>query len=371
MSRLKSPLMLVTSMALATGCGDPPAPGSGTAGGGATSGGATGGGGIGGYEFAPSGGYAGGGAGGVGVAGTGGAGGVATPGGSGGVAGTAGAGDAFPTADCAPGAVFCDGFEDYPLHDPIFDENNDLYDLIAPGETEPTWLAYHFHGPARVDTTKPFAGLQEMHLDTEAGDLRFADIIKESPDGVELFPPAHYGRVMIWLKAMPQVSRWNIIHESGLLPGSTSEVAQFSFGGALGKLAMSYSQYTRIVKNAVGAEDRRGGGPQNGDPPPQVQCAVNATTQALPIMQWVCVEWMLDRATSEMHLWLDGVAQTEVDVSGSAGSCSIGSAATWQGPQVLTELVLGWEAYEQDAPGQEAWFDEFAIGRERIGCPAP
>ena len=296
-------------------------------------------------------------------------------GGSGGAAGTGvggtAAADGFPTADCAPGAVFCDGFETYTVHNPIFDANNDLYDLIPAGATEPTWLAYHFHGPARVDATKPFKGMQNMHLDTEAGDLRYADIIKESADGVELFPAAHYGRVMVWLKAMPQTSRFNIIHESGLLAGSPTEVSQFSFGGAKGKLAISYSQYGRIVKNAVGVKDRRGGGPQNGDPAPQVQCAVNATTQVLPTQKWVCIEWMLDRAKGEAHLWLDGAAQTEVDVMGSAGTCSIGAAATWQGPEKLTELVLGWEAYEKDAPGQEAWFDEVAIGRQRLGCPAP
>lgn len=295
--------------------------------------------------------------------------------GSGGGGGAGGApssaADGFPSADCAPGAIFCDGFESYPIHNPIFDANNNIYDLIATGETTPTWLAYHFHGPPRVDASKAFKGVQNMHLDTEAGDLRYADILKESPDGVELFPAAHYGRVMLWLKAMPQTSRFNIVHESGLLAGSTSTVAQFSLGGAKGKLAFSYSQYARIVKNAVGTKDRRGGGPQNGDPPPQVQCSVNATTQALSTMKWVCVEWMLDGAKSELHLWLDGVAQTEVDVTGGGGSCSIGTAATWQGPERLTELVLGWEAYEKDAPGQEAWYDEFAIGRQRLGCPAP
>jgi hypothetical protein len=278
-------------------------------------------------------------------------------------------GDGFPSDDCAPGAIFCDDFEAYTIHQPIFDENNDLYDLVASGETDPTWLAYHFHGPPRVDASKPFRGTQGMHLDTEAGDLRYADIIKESPDGVALFPATHYGRVMIWLKAMPTVSRWNIIHESGLLQGSPSDVVQFSFGGANGKLALSYSQYARIVKNAVDAEDRRGGGPQNGDPEPAVRCAVNATTQALKTGDWVCVEWMLNAVTAEMHLWLDGEAQTEVDTFGGPGVCAVGSAHSWQGPEVLTELVLGWEAYEQDASGQEAWFDDFAIGRERIGCP--
>jgi hypothetical protein len=278
----------------------------------------------------------------------------------------------FPSGDCAPGAVFCDGFESYILHPSPFDANQKLYDLIPVGETAPVWLGYHFHGPPRVDTSKPFKGKQNLHLDTEAGDLRFADIIKESPDGVELFPAAHYGRVMVWLKVMPTKSGWNIVHESGLVAGSTTEVAQFSLGGANGKLAVTYTEKTRIVKNAVDTVNRRGGGPQNGDPAPHVQCSTNATTEALETGKWVCVEWMLDRTKGEAHMWVNSAPQPEVDAAGKGTSCTVGTPTTsWRGPAQFTELVLGWEAYEKDAPGQEAWFDEFAIGTQKLGCPTP
>ncbi len=76
---------------------------------------------------------------------------------------------------------------------------------------------------------------------------------------------------------------------------------------------------------------------------------------------------------NEMHLWLDGAAQTEVDVVGNGTACVAPAAANtpWQGPQTFTKFALDWEAYGTDSPQQQVWFDEFAIGEQRIGCPPP
>jgi hypothetical protein len=281
--------------------------------------------------------------------------------------------DAFPTADCAPGAIFCDDFEAYPVVPP-FDAMGNLADLIKTGDTEPTWLAYHFHGPPRVDTSKPFSGLQNFHLDTETGHTAAADIIQEAPDGTDLWPATHYGRFMIWMKDVPPTSPFGLLSESGLLPGSTTETAQFTVAGVDGKLALMYTQRTRIYKNDASMPDmRRGGNDEMSDPGPSLQCTVAAMTQAIPAGQWVCVEWMLNKATSQMQVWLDGATQSDVDVVGGAASCGIGSATAWQAPDHWSELVLGFEMYGDDtnASAWEVWFDDFAIGRERLGCPAP
>jgi hypothetical protein len=45
-----------------------------------------------------------------------------------------------------------------------------------------------------------------------------------------------------------------------------------------------------------------------------------------------------------------------------------GGNPVWQGPTVFTKLIVGWEQY-QDAPAQEAWFDDLVIAPERVGCP--
>jgi hypothetical protein len=255
-----------------------------------------------------------------------------------------------------------------------FDKNNNIIDLTKIGDTMPSWLSYHFHGPPRVDASKPFAGKQEYHVNTEVGHIVAADIIKEAPDGVDLWPSAHYGRFMMWLNAVPPMSTFGIMSESGLLPGSTTETAEFTLGGVNGKLAFTYTQRKRIVKNGVGVTPRRGGGPEIGDPPPQVQCAIAGTSETITPGKWVCFEWMVDRTKPELHVWLDGVPQTQVDVSGGGGTCAYGTAPTWQGPDHSTELDLGWEVWGNDTTSLgvwEAWFDEFAIGTEKLGCPTP
>jgi hypothetical protein len=71
-----------------------------------------------------------------------------------------------------------------------------------------------------------------------------------------------------------------------------------------------------------------------------------------------------------MHLWLGGVAQTEVDVAGHGTECSIGGASVpWSPPSMFTKLDLTWEGYGADSPGQQSYFDEFALGDQRLGCP--
>jgi hypothetical protein len=248
-----------------------------------------------------------------------------------------------------------------------------LRDFIKVGETAPTWLGYHFHGPPYVVKAAVFGGAQVYQLDTESGHPVGADIIKESPDGVDLWPAAHYGRFMVNLKAMPPKSAWGMMSESGLLPGSPNE-AQFTFGGVNGKLSFTYAVRRRPFKNDVSTPLMRlGGDVENATQAWTTQCSVAATSETLPTARWVCVEWMLDRTKPAFHLWVDGVAQTELDVNGTpaGAACAIGTAATWAGPEHFTELDLGWEVYGNDGPGWGAQFDMFAVGTQKLGCPAP
>jgi hypothetical protein len=335
---------------------------------------------------------------GTGVAGTGAAGatgtaGAGAAGASGGVTGTAGtsgggatgtagttsnpdastlpdgnAGD-FGTAACAPGAIFCDDFEQY-LVQPAFN-GNVLRDFIKMGETTPTWLGYHFHGPPYVVLSNVFGGTKVYQLDTEGGHPVAADIIKESADGIDLWPAKHYGRFMVNLMGLPAVGTVGLMTESGLLPGSTTNTAQYTLGAVDGKLSVSYAQRTRPFKNDVGTPLKRlGSNWENATQKPTTLCAVAATTETIAAKKWVCVEWMIDGTKPELHVWLDGVAQTQVDVSGAAGTCSAGTAPTWTGPAHFTELTLGWEINGNDAGGRGAQFDMFAIGTQKLGCPA-
>jgi hypothetical protein len=284
------------------------------------------------------------------------------------------AGD-FPTGACAPGAIFCDDFEEYNLPgakvDPTGFVGNNLQDFIAVGSTAPTWLGYHFHGPPYIADNNVFGGKQVYQLDHEVGHPEATDIIKEAPDGVDLWPAAHYGRVMINLKSLPVTGAVGIMTESGLLPGSTTNTAQYTLGATDGKLSFSYMQRKRPFKNDVSTPLMRiGGNWENATEAPTTYCTVTATTATIAAAKWVCVEWMIDRTKPELQVWLDGAAQADLDVSGGGGTCSAGTAPTWTGPAHFTELDLGWEINGNDAGGSPVQFDMFAIGTQKLGCPA-
>jgi hypothetical protein len=304
----------------------------------------------------------------TGTAGTTGAAGTTGTAGTMGAAGTGGGN--FPTDTCAPGAIFCDDFEKY-LVQPAFN-GNVLRDFIRMGETAPTWLGYHFHGPPYVVKAAVFGGQQVYQFDTEGGHPVAVDIIKEAPDGADLWPAKHYGRFVANLKGLPTVGSVGILTEGGLLPGSTTNTAQFTIGATDGKLSIMYAQRVRPFKNDVSTPLKRlGSNWENATQKPTTICTVTATTETIAANKWVCVEWMIDRTKPELHVWLDGVAQTQVDVSGAAGTCSAGTAATWTGPEHFTELTLGWEINGNDAGGRGGQFDMFAIGTQKLGCPMP
>jgi hypothetical protein len=282
----------------------------------------------------------------------------------------------FGSASCAPGAIFCDDFEEYKIQGAFSCPANPptLCDFIPMGSTTPTWLSYHFHGPPYIVAGMVFGGKQVYQLDTEGGHPVAADIIKEAPDGTDLWPAAHYGRVMVKLAGtgLPATGSAGIMTESGLLPGSTTDTAQYTLGGTNGKLSFSYMQRKRPFKNDVSTPTKRiGGNWENTSEAPTTYCTVTAATATIAANQWVCVEWMIDRTKPELHVWLDGAAQAALDVSGGGGTCSVGTAATWTGPAHFTELDLGWEINGNDAGGRGAQYDMFAIGTQKLGCPTP
>jgi hypothetical protein len=269
---------------------------------------------------------------------------------------------------CPANALFCDDFEEYG---PIGMVMNGMLPL---SQMRPNWDQFSFHGFPRVDTVMPLlpGKMHSAYLDTEMGSYRFAAFIHQTPDGTPVLPLAHYGRVMANIKAVSPMSQWTIIEVQGLLPGSTTELATYGFGGNMGHLAASYAQRTRVLQ-ADGGVALRPGEPENDMEKAkitQLDCTKTATTQTMTVGKWTCVEWNIDATAGVMHLWIDGVAQTEVDVAGHGTECSVGMATTpWTAPAMFTKVNLVWEGMGTDSPGQLLAYDEFAVGTERIGCP--
>jgi hypothetical protein len=259
-----------------------------------------------------------------------------------------------PPAGCPAGAIVCEDFERY-----------------ADGATDlsPAWMVYGYSGTVKVDSTKAHAGNRAMHVTTQAGGHHYSDIIKQTQDGTAVLPPVHYGRVMVWVSEVPGASHWSINHAAGPPAGMKDVAAKYSEGGEKGKLLAGYSVRPRPLA-PDGSFLLRGGGQEATDQNATADCSKLAQTETMPTKAWVCWEWKFDATKNETHLWVNGVAQTEVDVVGKGTACSTGAAATvWQGPTAFTKLIVGWEHYQDDAPAQEAWLDDLVIGTQQVGCP--
>ena len=331
------------AIACSSGAGAGSNSNSGSGSGGATGGTATGSGGSGSSVDA-----AGSGSGGVFVAGTGGA--------SGGVADAGNSSDGSPSdaapASCPAGAVVCEDFEGY-----------------ADGATDlsPNWLVYGYSGTVKVDSTKPHAGSRAMHVTTQAGGHHYSDIIKQTQDGTAVLPLVHYGRVMVWVTEVPGASHWSINHAAGPPAGMKTMAAKYSEGGERGKLMAGYSVRQRPLA-ADGSFLLRGGGMEATDGNPSADCSKVAQTETMPTKSWVCWQWKFDATKNETHLWVNGTEQTEVAVVGKGTACAP-AGTVWQGPTAFTKLIVGWEHYQDDAPAQEAWLDDLAVGPDPVACP--
>jgi hypothetical protein len=90
-----------------------------------------------------------------------------------------------------------------------------------------------------------------------------------------------------------------------------------------------------------------------------------ASATALPTDRWVCLEWAFTGATSDLagasgtsDVWLDGVAVPELHATMNV--------ASWP---PFHQLALADDDNAGARPnGTDVWFDELAIGPQRIGC---
>lgn len=92
-------------------------------------------------------------------------------------------------------------------------------------------------------------------------------------------------------------------------------------------------------------------------PNPFVECPLCVAPVA---NQWICIEGMFDSASSRVQLWVDGTLAVDVEDENDWHS---GPATL---PTTLSRLDFGWESY--GAIGNTVYYDDVAIGYERIGC---
>lgn len=99
---------------------------------------------------------------------------------------------------------------------------------------------------------------------------------------------------------------------------------------------------------------------------PSLSPAGIAKSVKLPPNKWSCVEFMVDQGAGLLQTWVDGTAVEglQVDAKPTPDVDQQWLNKSWK--PSLTDFRLGWESYA----GQDMnlWFDDVAIGPQRIGC---
>ncbi|HEY4106586.1 MAG TPA: hypothetical protein VGM44_21950 [Polyangiaceae bacterium] len=276
----------------------------------------------------------------VGTAGTssGGAGGSAggqTTGGSAGSGGTAGGGT---TTGCA-GLPLCDDFE-----------------ADASGSTPAGWTLFKPGGcsgsaqySATIDTTQFHSGSHSVKVTggDSCGPLLLNTAALASITGGEV-----YGRFFV---RMPSVTAFDhaVMMALGIVPGAeTGSFDQAKF------LALSPEEIGNTSALVWQTTD-------NNILPQKAPEAASSTT--FPMANtWTCVEFHVSANTNAIETWIDGNAIAGLTfIPGTTAMSNINSQWT---PAAIapTSFGLGWVVF--GGPMISLWFDDAALGKNRIGC---
>ena len=296
--------------------------GSGSGGGGLASGGGTGGGpGSGGMVPASGGASATGGIGAGGATlGSGGHGGVSGGGASGGASAGAGAGGSGVAADpCAPrpGLLLCDTFE-----------------ADAPGPPPAPWTtSITGSGKVTIDGTAPAnSGTRSVHIEDAASDY---DTLLALHDPAIL--PSTTGRFYL---------RFFIRLAAPMTMGHNSFVLGDLYASQGNGNFLRFSEDNQMLAESIMGDAQ--GAMSNNQYYNDHQIGVGFTAG-----RWTCVELLLDHVKPEIDVWVDDVEVPDLH------------STAWK-IDAYDYLRLGFEKYA--GPASEIWYDDIAIGTQKIGC---
>jgi hypothetical protein len=251
----------------------------------------------------------------------------------------------------ATGALFCDGFEEAAL---------DAGD----------WSLSSYGGgtPVTLSTAQAARGTGSIHVMLTGSGSSHLTLKKIFPVPADLY----FGRVFVRFHQLPRppmtYSHWTFAAGSGT--------------GAAGETRLS-SQYHPgegnlfSVGTDTGDEDGGTGDWTNDDKDPGPDSGADGGVEAIPVDQWICVEWMNDGGNDLTRFWWDGVEHPSLSTSKTVHGIDGKIPDDKDLPYILPMYNQAWIGFDEysDA-GQtgadkitfEAWLDEIAYDTQRIGC---
>ena len=200
-----------------------------------------------------------------------------------------------------------------------------------------------------IDGLQHARGNKALHI-TKVGNG--ASYIKET----KTFPEAnntYYGRMFAFFKSLPTNPGMTYAHWTFIAASGTGASGEIRVSGQLQNGKNLFGVGTDTGTNPNGSGDWT-----NSDKDP------GGAPLAVPMGQWVCIEWMHKGDTNETRFWWDATEHTSLYTSASMHG---GNANPYILPS-FTNVWLGWQEYQASTETFEMWIDEIAIDKDRIGC---
>ncbi|MGH1349126.1 MAG: hypothetical protein ACRBN8_46780 [Nannocystales bacterium] len=162
--------------------------------------------------------------------------------------------------------------------------------------------------------------------------------------------PSHWGRVF-YRVAQP-------IPDAGLV--HSTHVSLMGVGPNIGEAEYRYFDSIKASSTGEGIENRlqfifnvQPSGPEFGEGTGWIERYYED--------EWHCAEWHVDAADQSYAFYYDGDELFSF-VNGP------GNFTESEIPDSYSTITLGWTNYQRAPPGFTAWYDDFAIDDQRIGC---
>ena len=248
---------------------------------------------------------------------------------------TAGTGGAMPDGSAgagpcgAEGVVLCDGFEA----------------ATAGGPPGSDWVVelQNAQESLAVDDSRAARGKHSLRIHTGSG---YERAIVATARGFPFQGNTFYTRALVYATTVPANAHFTLITGVGKLPSAT-EKTYVRFGGQFGILMANYYGF-------------------NASDQPQYSSSVPGNYSdgvQLPRERWACLEVGYLGTQHELRVWLDDNEITRLHVT------------NWNPPPpnlawspAYERVEIGFEAYGGQTES-DIWYDEIAIGKNRIGCP--
>ncbi len=199
-----------------------------------------------------------------------------------------------------------------------------------------------------VDGLQHARGNSALHITQPGNGLSY---IKET----KTFPAmndTYWGRIFVFFKTLPAApltyAHWTFVAASGT--------------GVSGEIRLSGQFQNTANFFGVGTDNRvddagTGDWTNSDRDPPKAPVAV-------PLNQWLCIEWLHKGDTNETRFFWDGVEHPSLYTSATMHG---GNANPFLLPK-FTNVWIGWQEYQTTTEPFELWIDEIAIDSQRIGC---